>query len=373
MLARGRDRSVCGMKQTILVTGATGHTGGQVVRQLHERGGVTIKALSRNPELATFPDGVQAVKGDLGDPGSLGEALEGVDQIFLVWPTMFTEHTPQEVIPKLAAQARRIVYLSAAGAETHDDPDNASHGRIERLIREYAKEWTFLRSGGHMSNDIGTPVPADGVARGPFLSWARSQIHPKDLAAVGVHALLTDDLVNTATPMLTGEELMTGAERITVVGDLVGRPVTKVEEIAPEQAREWFLAWVPPQDVDSIVATMTEIAARPEPVVHAIRQILGRPATSYREWVLEHLPAFVEPTAEGVGQAFVSLANHGETDAAARHLGASAQVSGPVEGPYLRAGDDRFAVRFADSSIGVYTVHGGRIVGEEKFSAQHDR
>ncbi|MEV4060278.1 SDR family oxidoreductase [Nonomuraea dietziae] len=171
------------MNETILVTGATGHTGGQVVRQLHERGGVTVKALSRDPGRVTFPEGVRAVKGDLSDPGSLDEALEGVDRIFLVWPTMFTEHSRNAVIPKLAAQARRIVYLSAAGAETHADPDNASHNRIERLIREHAKEWTFLRSGGHMSNDLATPVPADGVVRGPFLSWARSQIHPKDLAA----------------------------------------------------------------------------------------------------------------------------------------------------------------------------------------------
>ncbi|GAA2378790.1 hypothetical protein GCM10010404_38840 [Nonomuraea africana] len=359
------------MNETILVTGATGHTGGHVVRQLHERGGVTVKALSRNPEQAAVPDGVRVVKGDLGDPGSLDEALEGVDKIFLVWPTMFTEHSRNLVIPKLAAQARRIVYLSAAGAETHDDADNASHGRIERLIREHAKEWTFLRSGGHMSNDLGTPVPTDGVVRGPFLSWARSQIHPKDLAAVGVHALLTDDLLNTATPMLTGEELMTGAERIRAVGELVGRPVTKVEEIPPEQAREWFLAWVPPEDVDSVVETMMEVAARPEPVVPAIREILGRPATSYREWLLDHLPAFVEPTAEGVGLAFVSLANRGETDAITRHLLTSGQVSGPVEGPYLQAGGDRFAVRFtADSTIGVYTVRDGRIVSEERFSAR---
>ncbi|WP_327089278.1 NAD(P)H-binding protein [Nonomuraea sp. NBC_01738] len=353
------------MKQTILVTGATGHTGGHVVRQLLEHGGVTIKALTRTPEKATFPAGVQVVKGDLGDPASLDEALRDVDQIFLVWPTMFTEESGNEVIPKLAAQASRIVYLSAAGAETNDDPDNASHGRIEALLRQHAKEWTFLRSGGHMSNDLGTPVPADGVVSGPFLSWARSQIHPGDLAAVGVHALLTDDLVNKATPMLTGEELMTGAERITVVADLVGRPVTKVVEIPAAEARDWFLAWVPPEDVDAIVSTMTKIASQPEPMFHAIRQILGRPATPYRQWVLEHLPAFVEPTAEGVGRAFVSLVNQGESATAERHLLASG--TGPAVGPYVR--DDRFAVVFPEeSAVGVYTVREGKIVSEERFS-----
>ncbi|MEU4575865.1 NAD(P)H-binding protein [Nonomuraea sp. ATR24] len=357
------------MNETILVTGATGHTGGHVVRQLHERGGVTIKALTRDPAKAEFPEGVLAVKGDLSDPASLDEALEGVSKVFLVWPTMFAERSPGVVIPKLAARARRIVYLSAGGAETNDDPDNASHGRIEQLIRQHAEEWTFLRSGGHMSNDLGSPVPADGVVRGPFLSWARSQIHPRDLAAVGVRALLTDDLLNTATPMLTGEELMTGAERIQVVAELVGRPVKSVEELAPEEAREWFLAWVPPEDVDAVMATMKEVASRPEPVVLAVREILGRPATPYREWVLDHLPAFVEPTAEGVGLAFVSLVNRGESAAVTRHLMTSGQVSGPVEGPYLRAGDDRFAVRFtAESAVGLYTVRDGRIVAEERFS-----
>ncbi|WP_344830277.1 NmrA family NAD(P)-binding protein [Nonomuraea dietziae] len=43
------------MNETILVTGATGHTGGQVVRQLHERGGVTVKALSRDPGPGDVP------------------------------------------------------------------------------------------------------------------------------------------------------------------------------------------------------------------------------------------------------------------------------------------------------------------------------
>ncbi|MFJ8129939.1 SDR family oxidoreductase [Streptomyces hydrogenans] len=56
----------------ILVTGATGKVGGSVVARLHAAG-VPVRALVRGA--ADLPEGVQAVRGDLGDPASLGAAL----------------------------------------------------------------------------------------------------------------------------------------------------------------------------------------------------------------------------------------------------------------------------------------------------------
>jgi uncharacterized protein YbjT (DUF2867 family) len=69
-------------EQTVLVTGATGHVGGQVVAQVAGASGVRVRALSRDPVAASaaFGPGVELVGGDLAAPETLREALVGVDR-----------------------------------------------------------------------------------------------------------------------------------------------------------------------------------------------------------------------------------------------------------------------------------------------------
>ncbi|WP_326645195.1 NAD(P)H-binding protein [Streptosporangium sp. NBC_01755] len=83
----------------ILVTGATGKVGGQAVAQLLEAG-AAVRALTRNPSSARLPEGAEIVPGDLADPGSLDTALDGVDSVFLVWPTLSADHAREEHAPE---------------------------------------------------------------------------------------------------------------------------------------------------------------------------------------------------------------------------------------------------------------------------------
>ncbi|MBY9051573.1 NAD(P)H-binding protein, partial [Pseudomonas fluorescens] len=68
---------------TILVTGATGTVGRQIVEQLVKRG-ADVRALVRDPAKASFPAGVAVVQGDLLDVDSLRNALSGVSTLFLL-------------------------------------------------------------------------------------------------------------------------------------------------------------------------------------------------------------------------------------------------------------------------------------------------
>ncbi len=70
---------------TILVTGATGTVGRQVVAEL-VGAGAKVRALARNPEAAGLPAGVQVMGGDLSKPDTLQACLVGVEAVFLVWP-----------------------------------------------------------------------------------------------------------------------------------------------------------------------------------------------------------------------------------------------------------------------------------------------
>ncbi|MFI6387908.1 DsbA family protein [Nonomuraea sp. NPDC050540] len=273
----------------ILVTGATGKVGGQVVAQLREQG-VEARALTRDPKRSG------EVYGDLADPATLDAALDGVDKVFLVWPTLSADERAAEVLKKITERVRRVVYLSSLGAEEGADPVNASHHMIEGLIRESGVEWTFVRGGGFAGNDLGwvAGIRDDGVVREPFGGWARSLVHEADLAAVGVRALLDDDHVGAAYDV-TGPEAQTQQERVEIIGEVIGRPL-RFEEMPLTEARAYFETWLPPEAVDDTFEDMRRLIARPEPVTTTVEEVTGRPARTYREWVADHRADFAPPT-----------------------------------------------------------------------------
>nr|BEK68932.1 NAD(P)H-binding protein [Kitasatospora purpeofusca] len=278
---------------TILVTGATGRVGGSAVAQLHAAG-VPVRALVRGE--ADFPEGVRAVRGDLGDPASLGAALEGVDAVFLVWPFLGAEGAA-EVIDAIGKHARRVVYLSSAGVgdgkDAPGDPITAFHTELERLIEHSGLEWTALRPTGFASNTLGwaEELRATGAVRAPLAQLARPLIHEADIAAVAVRALTTDTLLG-ARPLLTGPELVTQEQQVALIGEAVGRPL-RFEEITPAEAAERMRAagW-PAELVAAVLPAQTAMLDRPEPVNDAVERITGIPARAFREWAVDHAADF---------------------------------------------------------------------------------
>ncbi|MFJ4773064.1 SDR family oxidoreductase [Streptomyces uncialis] len=176
----------------ILVTGATGNVGRQVVVQLLATG-IPVRTLTRHPESARLPEGVTVAGGDLPDPDSLEGALKGVSAVFLIWPFLTTEGAPG-VLEVAARHVRRIVHLSSSGvdddAERQTDPINQPHADMERLVEGSGLGWTVLRSNTIASNARGwaDQIRATHVVRGPGIA-ATAVVHEHDVAAVAVHAL----------------------------------------------------------------------------------------------------------------------------------------------------------------------------------------
>ena len=282
-------------QRKILVTGATGSVGGQVVSQLPNTG-VNVCALVRNPDFAGLPDSVEVVWGDLTKPDTLDAGLEGVDSVFLVWPFLTAETAPA-VLEAVKRCVRRVVYLSSVGVrddvEVQADPINQFHSDIERLIEESGLEWTFLRSGGLATNTLGwaEQIRAEGVVREPYGGAIRSLIHERDIAAVAVRAL-TEDGYGGEKYVLTGPELLTQVEQVRAIGGAIGRSL-RFEEIPPEAARrEWIAAGLPPSVVDGIFEAHARMVAEPERVTRTVEEITGRPARTFRQWAIDHADDF---------------------------------------------------------------------------------
>jgi uncharacterized protein YbjT (DUF2867 family) len=167
------------------------------------------------------------------------------------------------------------------------------HGEVEAEVRQHAGDWTLLRAGGFAANTLGwsEQVRTQRSVRWPYGAAGRSLVHEQDLAAVGLVALTTEDLVG-ATPHLTGPETLTQTEQVARIGEELGEEV-RWEELSRDEARRQMLAWGwPGKTVDGALDAWAGLVGSPEVVSPEVERILGRPALAYAQWVRDHLDAF---------------------------------------------------------------------------------
>ena len=134
----------------ILVTGASGHIGKELVAQL-VNAGQPVRVLVRDErKVARLDACVERAVGDLDKPETLLTALQGVEKIFLV--TFETRQDLNMLAAAKQAGARQVVKLSTLEASAHTIQIGKWHLEREELIRKSGLEWTFLRPGMFMSN-----------------------------------------------------------------------------------------------------------------------------------------------------------------------------------------------------------------------------
>lgn len=258
-----------------LVIGATGQVGRPLVAELVARG-VAVRALVRRPASADLPVGVEVVAGDLTSLASVAAAASGVDRVFLVWP--FTTSSGFEALLDALGDVRRLVYLSSAGSVPF-------HDEVEALIAASGLEWTFLRPSGFAANTLGWAAGIQaGEVRLPYGAAARSLIDERDIAAVGVRALLSPGHEGKAYE-LSGPVALTQLEQVETIASVLGREVRFVE-LTPEEGRALFrAAWGDSPYVDGAIAGLAQWVHTPERTTSVVADILGRPAIPFREWV----------------------------------------------------------------------------------------
>lgn len=286
-------------KNLVLVTGATGNVGRALVESL-SRDGAAIRAVSRDPERARLPSGIQVVQGDPSQPETLASALRGVRSMFV------NPMATQGATAGLLALARergvaRVVALSATNVD--DDPAaqpsrlrGVNHQAVERALVESGLEWVALRTALHATNSIplwSAQLRAGNVVRGTYAASTAAPIHERDIAEVAAHALRSDDLVGTR-PALTDPELLTQERMVLTLGASLSRAV-RYEEIPPAMAKQAMLDRgfpFPDELIDRLHALLAKAVSEFAQVTHDVERILNRPATSYARWARDHADAF---------------------------------------------------------------------------------
>lgn len=275
---------------TILVTGATGNVGRPLVTEL-VRAGAYVRALTRSPETAGFPPGVELVR-------SAADGVAGASAVFLNSRALGQELAPTVELAR-AAGVKRLVALSAINA---DDDDSRQPSRVrgdrnrevEQLAVASGLEWVSLRPTVFASNFAGmwsAQIRAGDVVSGPYAGASTAVIVDADIAAVAAVALLTDDLVGQRIP-LTGPQALTNTELVDTIGRALERPL-HYREVPTDVVRRRFVdLGFPAAFADAYMGLLADTVERTALVTHEVDKILGRPATTFADWVDAHRGLF---------------------------------------------------------------------------------
>jgi uncharacterized protein YbjT (DUF2867 family) len=281
--------------KSVLVIGATGNVGREVVGQLVGTD-TLVRAMTRNPDAADFPPQVEVMRGDLTLPETLDGCLDDIETVFLVWVA-----PPAAVVPaldRIFKNARRIVLLSAPLKTRHPlfqqpNPRRVMMEQIEQLIQMSGLEWTFLRCGMFAANALGwwgSQIRAGGVVRWPYGDLPTAPIHERDIAAVAARALCEDGHAG-AEYVLTGPQSLTHAEQVSTIGRAIGRPL-RFEEVSPDEWRREQVSVWPAPALDMLLSAWAAAVGQPAFMTSTVADLTGTPAHTFFEWSTDHAAKF---------------------------------------------------------------------------------
>ena len=222
----------------VLVTGATGTVGNELVKALLQRGAgvraevrAEVRALTRKqPQPSTFPDAVEIALGDLTDPVSVAEAMKGVDKLFLLNGNVADELTQALTAYGLAKKAglKHVTYLSVFNADQFlEVPHFAAKAVVEEAIRLGGMPYTILRPGYFFQNEIRLKavLTGPGIYPIPAGNQGLAAVDVRDIAAVAAKSL-TEEGHAGKTYDLVSSEMLSGPGAAATWSKVLGKKIT---------------------------------------------------------------------------------------------------------------------------------------------------
>jgi len=290
------------MKQaTILITGATGHIGTTLAKQLSAQG-VPFRALVRRADnnahpIAALP-GAEIVTGDFNDPASLTRALAGIEKAFLL--TNSSEHAEQLQFNFVEAAQQsglpHIVKLSQLHAHaTSPVRFLRYHAVIETEIRNAGMAWTFLRPNLFMQGLLGFRETI--AQQGKFFATAGdasiSVADTRDIAAIAAAALTTAGHEGR-TYDITGPQSLTHTQLAAELSAALGKPIHYIDVTAEQLLPALLHAGFPTWQAEGLIEDYAHYARGEAAAVStAVPDVTGKPARSFAAFAKEYAPLFL--------------------------------------------------------------------------------
>ncbi|MGW7364194.1 NAD(P)H-binding protein [Streptomyces sp. NPDC054841] len=275
----------------ILVTGATGNVGSELVRALAEAG-APVRAFSRSGASAALPEGAEGVSGDLNSAESVAAVLKDVRAVFLM-PGY--QQARESLAALRAAGVERVVMLSGGAVATGDMTNAVTRylTEAETAVEESGLPWTFLRPYSFMSNTLEWAEglrAGDDTVRAPFAGVPVATVDPYDIAAVAALALTSSGHEGRAYA-LSGPEALLPADRARILGSVLGRELDFVA-LSDEEARVLMEEQMPVAYVDAFFSFYVDGTLDESQVLPTVGDLLARPPRTFGQWAAEHADAF---------------------------------------------------------------------------------
>ena len=282
----------------ILVTGATGNIGTELIKQLL-RDGARMRVITRDEKKVSHLDpAVERVIGDRHDPSIVRQALQGADKVFLLPVLLDKSHDADRLLIQAAKQAgvRQMVTISSGAVRMETKGGiGGLHREIEQLVEDSGIHWTFLRPGGFMSNTLQwtATIKSQSKVFNPTGQGKTAPISPYDIAAVAAVALVSSGHEGKAYD-LTGPELLSALEQVEILSKVIGKLIECVDvpiEIASKSA---IANGLPEILVESLAEIWKRIRAGGGTFqTDEVARLTGRPAQTFETWCHEHRSAFL--------------------------------------------------------------------------------
>jgi uncharacterized protein YbjT (DUF2867 family) len=235
----------------ILVTGSTGKVGSEVVKELNKRGAQVRALVRKKGAAAQFPDGIEVAVGDLLDPVSVHQALEGVDKLYLLNGVSADELTQGLIAYDLARnlKIKHVVYHSVFKAEQFKDvPHFASKVTIESALRQFEVPFTIIRPNYFFQNDLSLKdvLTGAGIYPMPLGATGISAVDIRDIAEAAAVALTTQGHIGKSYN-LNGPSVLSGSKVASIWSDVLGKEIRYPGEALDEfevQMRQKAPSWM---------------------------------------------------------------------------------------------------------------------------------
>jgi uncharacterized protein YbjT (DUF2867 family) len=216
----------------VLVVGATGLVGSEVVKALLQRGAKVRAFTRKQPRPGTFTGAVEIALGDLSDPVSVAEAMKGVDKLFLL---IGTENVPVELTQALYAYGlakkaglNHVTYVSVYKADQFlEVPHFANKFAVEEAIRVGGMPYTILRPAYFAQNErrLRPALTGPGVYPIPAGNEGLAVVDIRDLAEAAAISL-TEEGHNGKTYDLVSSEMLRGPDAAATWSKLLRKQIS---------------------------------------------------------------------------------------------------------------------------------------------------
>jgi uncharacterized protein YbjT (DUF2867 family) len=262
--------------------------------------GHRVRALVRKPAEAAKLDGsnVEAVPGDFDLPETLESALEGVEKAFLLTPVAerFVRWQKDFIEAAQRAKIKHLVKFSGMGAHARSASELLKlHAETDEILRSSGVPFTILQPNSFHQNMLSSAntIKAQGVFYWPLKDASQSTVDVRDISAVAAK-VFTSSGHEGKTYVITGPEALTFQQVAEKLSSVLGRKIQYVDVPISAAANGMRNSGMPDWNVHAVSDLLACFAAgTAATVTDTVPRLLGRPATSFEQFVKDHRAAFM--------------------------------------------------------------------------------